>query len=442
MSSRHARPASQPDPADRRASGAGVSGDGGRADGGHGGDGYGYGRSYTEVYGAPYQDADQAYAGEGYGSPYADSGCADTGYPNVGYSNAGYSDAGCPDAAYGVPGHAEPVHEESVYAAPAYPGGGYAEARYAAPAGEEFAPAGRAAGTATATPTRTGSRAASRTGTRTQVRAAAKARARRKRRVRNGFLGVGSVAAATVIAVAGFLHPAAPDHTTVAAAGPTVDSGRGSSAPADASRSVARPTPTTALAKLPGLGKSFLAKIPANAQQVFVVSGTGKNASTATAVLYTRTADGSWLPGTAWPAHNAKDGWTGDHMAGDLHSPIGVFSLTDAGGLDPNPGTKLPYLHSSAFKALGTGFEGESLADAFDYVVAINYNHDPGTSPLSPDRPLGESRGGGIWIHVDHGGPTHGCVSLSKANMAVLLKDLDPAKHPVVVMGDAASLSA
>lgn len=290
---------------------------------------------------------------------------------------------------------------------------------------------------------RSGSRASSRTGTRTQMRAAAKARARRKRRVRNGFLGVGSVAAIAVIAMAGVLHPdtSSAARAVAASSASAVDS-QHSSPPADASRSVTRPTPTTALKQLPGVGASFRARIPANAGQVLLVTGTGKNANTGTAVLYTRTADGSWLPGTSWPAHNARDGWTSDHLAGDLHSPIGVFGLTDAGGLDPNPGTKLPYLHSTAFQALGTGFEGESLQDAFDYVVAINYNHDAGTSPLDGGRPLGAKRGGGIWVHVDHGGPTHGCISLAKANMALLLKDLDPTRHPVIVMGDAASLGA
>ena len=51
------------------------------------------------------------------------------------------------------------------------------------------------------------------------------------------------------------------------------------------------------------------------------------------------------------------------------------------------------------------------------------------------------AEGGGIWFHVDHGGPTHGCVSLSRPHMRALLRALDPALHPVVVMGDAASLA-
>jgi L,D-peptidoglycan transpeptidase YkuD (ErfK/YbiS/YcfS/YnhG family) len=117
-----------------------------------------------------------------------------------------------------------------------------------------------------------------------------------------------------------------------------------------------------------------------------------------------------------------------------------VFSLTDAGGRLPDPGTKLPYHQSQRFAIGGTGFEGEPLAGAFDYVVAINYNRVSGTSPLDGTRPDGVEQGGSIWLHVDHGGPTHGCVTLRKQDMKTLLRTLDPARHPVVVMGDAASL--
>ncbi|MBC3843746.1 L,D-transpeptidase family protein [Streptacidiphilus sp. 4-A2] len=199
--------------------------------------------------------------------------------------------------------------------------------------------------------------------------------------------------------------------------------------------------PAPGFAQLPGLGAAFRARIPAGTGQVLVASGKSATANTVTVVLYTRTPQGTWLPGAAWSGHNALDGWTTDHHEGDLHSPIGVYSLTDAGGLYANPGTKLPYLRSPQFQDLGTGFEGESLADAFNYVIAINYNHVPGTSPLSSDRPMGEEKGGGIWVHVDHGGPTHGCISLPQPDMVTLLRELDPARHPVIVMGDAAALA-
>lgn len=193
--------------------------------------------------------------------------------------------------------------------------------------------------------------------------------------------------------------------------------------------------------QLPGLGPKTWAQVPSGTRQALVVTGRGKDFSTSRAVLYRRTDAGWEAVGESWPAHNALRGWTDHHTAGDLRSPIGVFSLTDAGGRLPDPGTRLPYDHGPAFTLSGTGFEGEPLAGSFDYVVAVNYNRKQGTSPLDWTRPLGEKRGGGIWIHVDHGGPTQGCVSLPKEHMRALLRALDPDLNPVVVMGDRASLA-
>ncbi|WP_328912611.1 MULTISPECIES: L,D-transpeptidase family protein [unclassified Streptomyces] len=215
-------------------------------------------------------------------------------------------------------------------------------------------------------------------------------------------------------------------------------------APKAAAAPDADPTPAheNLPSSIPGLGPKTRAEIPAASRQVLVASGKAKNSSESLVTLWSRTSDGHWHAGAAWPAHNALHGWTRTHHAGDLHSPIGVFALSDAGGFDANPGTKLPYHHSSKFQAGGVGFEGEPLDDAFDYVIAINYNRVAGTSPLDGTQPLGPSRGGGIWVHVDHGGPTHGCVSVSAAHMVDLLHTLLPAAHPVIVMGDSASLAA
>jgi L,D-peptidoglycan transpeptidase YkuD (ErfK/YbiS/YcfS/YnhG family) len=191
----------------------------------------------------------------------------------------------------------------------------------------------------------------------------------------------------------------------------------------------------------PGVGPRFAARIPADARQALVVVGAGRHSDVSVATLWRRDDRGRWHAGVAWPAHNALRGWDTDHHEGDLHSPIGVFTLTAAGGLDPNPGSAMPYDHSAAFRTGGTGFEGEPLTGAFDYVVAIDYNRVPGSTPLDPRAPLGPDRGQGIWVHVDHGGPTHGCVSLSRDHMVDLLRELDPADHPVIVMGDHTSLA-
>lgn len=189
-------------------------------------------------------------------------------------------------------------------------------------------------------------------------------------------------------------------------------------------------------ARLPDLGPGTLARVPRDAAQVLVATGEGRNSPRSRVVLYEHTVTG-WQATAHWAAHNALKGWTADHHSGDLRSPAGVFTLSAAGGRLSDPGTKLPYDHSpGGFGVGGTGFSGEPLAGSFDYVVAIDYNRKTGTSPLDWTRPLGPSRGGGIWLHVDHGGPTHGCVSLTEPHMKQLLRTLDPARHPVIVMGD------
>ncbi|MER7107698.1 hypothetical protein [Streptomyces sp. NPDC000229] len=194
-------------------------------------------------------------------------------------------------------------------------------------------------------------------------------------------------------------------------------------------------------AEIPGLGPATRSHIPATSSQALVVKGDGPHSHQSTAVLYERDRTTGWKAvSQPWPAHNALRGWTAHHRAGDLRSPIGVFALGDAGGALPDPGTRLPYDQSVEFNLSGTGFLGEPLEGSFDHVVAIDYNRVPGTSPLNKVRPLGLAKGGGVWIHVDHGGPTRACISLQRDDMRQLLLALDPAKNPVIVMGDAGTL--
>ncbi|WDG30185.1 L,D-transpeptidase family protein [Streptomyces sp. CA-278952] len=219
------------------------------------------------------------------------------------------------------------------------------------------------------------------------------------------------------------------------AAGPQSDA-------ASALRASPSAAPTPSPAEIPDLGPETLAHIPAEARQAFVVTGEEVDSNQSSAVLYSREDPvKGWEPVAGpWPAHNGMEGWTDHHVAGDLRSPTGVYPLTDAGGRLPDPGALLPYDEHPRFAVDGEGFFGEPLEGSFDYVVAINYNRTEGVSPLDRTRPLGLERGGGIWIHVDHGGPTQGCVSIPEANMEELLRTLDPAMSPVIVMGDPATL--
>jgi L,D-peptidoglycan transpeptidase YkuD (ErfK/YbiS/YcfS/YnhG family) len=192
---------------------------------------------------------------------------------------------------------------------------------------------------------------------------------------------------------------------------------------------------STADSALP-ISAEMARQVPAGTRQVVVVAGTGVDSSTARVTFYEADRDSGWSTLASWPGHVGRSGWSRKHVEGDLRTPIGVYRLSDAGGRLPSPAARLPYHRSGLFRApeSGPGF-GDSAADAFDHVIAIDYNRVAGRSPLDRERPLGAGRGGGIWLHLDHNGPTHGCVSVPKAGLQLLLRRLDPALQPVVVMG-------
>nr|WP_171395717.1 L,D-transpeptidase family protein [Streptomyces asoensis] len=190
---------------------------------------------------------------------------------------------------------------------------------------------------------------------------------------------------------------------------------------------------------VPGVGDRLRRRIPAVSRQVVAVYGDGKDSADATVVLYARRGP-VWERVRSWQGHNGKKGWTAEHHAGDNRSPVGVFTLTDAGGVLADPGTRLPYTRSASFAA--PRWWARSHWHDFDYVIAIDYNRVKGAPPDDPTRPEGEEKGGGIWLHMDHGSGTSACVSLSRAAMEYLLRTLDPDRHPVVVMGDRDALKA
>ncbi|MFE6157493.1 L,D-transpeptidase family protein [Streptomyces sp. NPDC056486] len=199
----------------------------------------------------------------------------------------------------------------------------------------------------------------------------------------------------------------------------------------------AEPSATTDLKRIPDVGDRLRNKIPGNSRQVVAVYGEGEDSAKSTVVLYTKSGS-TWDKTRSWAAHNGKKGWTTDHRENDKRSPVGVYTLTDAGGVLADPGAGLPYTESASMQA--PHYWSKSHWHDFDYVIAIDYNRAKGTPPNDPTRPQGQSKGGSIWLHMDHGSGTSGCVSLSKTGMEYLLKKLDPKQHPVVVMGDKKNL--
>ncbi|RRQ76469.1 hypothetical protein CQW39_21750 [Streptomyces griseofuscus] len=227
--------------------------------------------------------------------------------------------------------------------------------------------------------------------------------------------------------------------TTLSACG-TASSGSapGHHGPAASTASGSAPAPDPV--RVPGVGRRLYARIPAQSRQVVAVYGKGRESAESEVVLYVRQG-GGWHREGSWAAHNGRRGWTLDHHEDDKRSPVGVFTLSAAGGTFADPGSKLPYDHNTYAYASPKEWP-EAYQHDFGYVIAIDYNRVPGTPPRDGARPLGAAKGGGIWLHLDHGSGTSACVSMPKSAMVTLLRTLDPARHPVVVMGDRADLGA
>jgi L,D-peptidoglycan transpeptidase YkuD (ErfK/YbiS/YcfS/YnhG family) len=175
--------------------------------------------------------------------------------------------------------------------------------------------------------------------------------------------------------------------------------------------------------------------IPAEASQAIIVTSPSFASDTNRLTLWQR-SDGHWQSvGASIPGYNGLRGWSSDRVEGDLRTPTGVYTLTYAGGRLPNPGTHEPYEYSpSYFDDDDATFLGKNLRNVFNYVVAIDFNRVPGTPPSSTIEPDGPGPGGGIWLHVSDGTGTEGCVTVSQSDMATILRWLNPALHPVIVL--------
>lgn len=199
-------------------------------------------------------------------------------------------------------------------------------------------------------------------------------------------------------------------------------------------------TDRTTQGLIPGVGPNTMAQLPSDARQVLVATS-AQPSDTASSLRLYEYRDGKWQHVKAFASHNGRAGWRENRTEGDETTPAGVFSLSDAGGTLKNPGSKLPYTQDTNLSATAQNVYGPDYAEVFDYVIAIDFNRVTGTAPTNTERPHGKKIGGGIWLHVDHGKGTNGCVTVQKDDMAWLLRKLDPGKNPHIVMGDQAFIS-
>jgi L,D-peptidoglycan transpeptidase YkuD (ErfK/YbiS/YcfS/YnhG family) len=208
-----------------------------------------------------------------------------------------------------------------------------------------------------------------------------------------------------------------------------------------------------------------------DARQAIVVTGRSAGSSYATLRAYGRGDDGRWR--AIFPAMSARSGyggwaWATKRVQDTGTTPIGTFRLTEAYGLAPDPGSRLPYrrldgndywagdkndpLTYNVFQPVAgpartwRTSESERMADyprQYAYLVVIDFNRPASVSwnavrhQYEAKNPAVAGRGSAIFLHVTGKGATAGCVSVAPTHMISLLRWLDPAQRPRIVMAPA-----
>jgi L,D-peptidoglycan transpeptidase YkuD (ErfK/YbiS/YcfS/YnhG family) len=170
--------------------------------------------------------------------------------------------------------------------------------------------------------------------------------------------------------------------------------------------------------------------------------------TTATVQAWTKATTGWQRVGPAIPAHVGSAGLTNHPSESMSATPIGSFGLTQAFGRAADPETRLPYFRTDSsdwwvsdansryynthYRCSGScPFDtsaGENLYAAgyvYTYAVVIDYNRFPVTS----------GAGSAFFLHVTDGSATAGCVSIPEANLVSIMRWLDPAAHPRILIG-------
>jgi L,D-peptidoglycan transpeptidase YkuD (ErfK/YbiS/YcfS/YnhG family) len=192
------------------------------------------------------------------------------------------------------------------------------------------------------------------------------------------------------------------------------------------------------------------------AEQLVVVVSETRGTPRARLYLFERVA-GEWrhryggIPASIGITGFAKPG---EKREGDGHTPAGLFPLESVFGYAPSADTRMPYRQATAEdiwvddpaapdyntwtkrgETTATSFE-EMLRqdDYYRFGVVIGYNRNP----------IVKGRGSAIFLHIWRGAGkgTAGCVAVDQLELLHIIRWLDPARHPMILMGTRSDLAS
>jgi L,D-peptidoglycan transpeptidase YkuD (ErfK/YbiS/YcfS/YnhG family) len=190
----------------------------------------------------------------------------------------------------------------------------------------------------------------------------------------------------------------------------------------------------------------------ADARQVVTVTSEAASNTRATIQTWNRSGSGWTRVGAAVPGYLGTSGMTAHPSEQNSATPEGSYTLTQAFGHNADPGTRLPYrqttpddwwisepgpLYNTVQRcasgcAFTRGDPNEHLyyeTPYYDYAVVIDYN--------TRNSPTGtrQGKGSAFFLHVAVGAPPPGCVSIPADQLVRIMRWLDPAKHPRILIG-------
>ena len=195
-----------------------------------------------------------------------------------------------------------------------------------------------------------------------------------------------------------------------------------------------------------------------NARQVISVTASSYGMSFATLQAFTKTADGWMQTFGPWTARIGGSGFAapGKKVEGDMKTPSGAYGFTFMFGIRANPGVRYEYRPVTGDQIVWN--DDPSSANYNTWVDTSAPGADPGVNPEpmnnDPSYDYGAviaynttertpGAGSAIFFHQNSasGGSTAGCVSLPQSQLLQVLRWLDPAASPVIVMGTTAAVS-
>jgi L,D-peptidoglycan transpeptidase YkuD (ErfK/YbiS/YcfS/YnhG family) len=215
-----------------------------------------------------------------------------------------------------------------------------------------------------------------------------------------------------------------------------------------------------------------------DAKQLVVVTGMSKTSTYSTLRTYQLGTNGKWT--AKFMAMNARNGYRGwvvgrRRVQGTGTTPQGTYLITGAFGLTANPGTKLGYRqadtndywvgdnkdpktynlvqpHASSTRtwriseaerltAYPTQYEAAAVI-GFNQPAASTVTYDNAHGEYVTSQPVNVARGSAIFLHINGKGSTAGCVSIARADLLAVLRWLDPAMKPRIVMAPLAEIGS